>query len=408
MRTDSERREFAFLPWLWLQDDYAVGDIKFFRVGRPDGPFHGVAPSELVCEANPESVIRTLSPHVTFSGEPRDGWTIVGVGDRISYSSSTPDQIAQLRRTIADACELLAFSTIYCNQLFSHFRGYANAALFQPVFQAIGSVQGYTAFVQRRKGSNASHGWSAETRLPEPLHCHGLSPNLIDTKLLHALERWAARPRADTGGYARVRRAIHNFLRAYTDSPSLRIEDEVIYQANAIDALLGSKGKLKTADRLVKLFGGELSSTHFSTCPRFDQSRCHDKTDPSKCAMWNWYIELYDARSKFEHCDVHEPHRDTWSIDEHVLMSVHVFNSALAAILEREGLRKQTVAEKAQIAAYDELLGTRDWFAGREPGTLQRVNWENIVHSKRSQLQWDTIFAEETAKRHSADHGVGP
>ena len=391
---DEKPAEYAFLPWLFLADDHVVGRFSVLRVGRPGGPYDRVRPVQLAKEQYQTQILDRLSSYIAFNGDNRDGWTIVGVDEKITFPTSDALERQKLRLEIRDACELLAFSSIVCNELFRPFDHYANSSVFQPIFQEVKAGPGYTAFIQNRKWSAVSHGWPSETRLPEPLHCHSLGTSAVDAELLQALTMLTSSSSPNSRLGLRLKRAVHVFLRGYTDVPSNRIEDEVIFQVAALEALFGSEGKLTTADNLEEILASDLCSQPFSDSPRFADDKLHGKSDPSRSTFWNWFIELYDLRNKYHHCEEHNPERDVWSPTEHNIMSVHVFVLAVRYLLAKEGYLEPSTRTRAQVEAFVPILGEHDWGGGREPGTLTAVTWERITNDIHLNLALENIAAE--------------
>ncbi|MCB9893046.1 MAG: hypothetical protein H6839_01195 [Planctomycetes bacterium] len=397
MNTERENivREYAFLPWLFLDGDHDVGRFTVRRVGRPEGPFHRVVPPEADKESLYGPIVGMLSGYVYFNGEVRDGWSVVASNGRLTYPVQEIDQRTRLRNDIYNACELLAFASISCNELFRPFGHYANSSVFRPIFQEVKSVAGYTAFLQRRKVLSVSHGWSSDTQVPEPLNCHALGTRKVNSALLHALERLCLGPECDSPLAARVRRAIHVYLRAYTDEPSNRLEDEVVYQVAALEALFGSKGKTKTATKLTELFASDLDPTPFRSCARYRSECLHGQSDADSLTFWNWFVELYDLRSTYHHCDIYDPARDVWTPTEHCTMSASVFVSAVIYLLAKADLYKPDSRDRAMAMAYGRILCAQDWPGGREPGTTGYVTWEEIVSTCRFELACSDVSGME-------------
>ncbi len=381
----NEAFEFAFLPWAMLPSPATVGAFGFRPIQNDSKEFFDL----------PKLVQQTLSSHVSFSGGPRRGWTLV---ERCGMAFQPGDNGAwsnYWRTDCAHACEVLALATIARNEPYMPASRYVNSAVFEPIVQRVSGSLDHVGYLARQKYGAVRVLSSAKVSRPEPLHCHAIQVHEPDRRLISALSSLVFSGVAPTKRTREIMAACNLFTASHTDSPSVVAEDELVGQIIALNILLGRENKQKTADRLDSLFALDTIKYALTASARRSQVALTDRDPrrPSETLLWNWYIDAYCVRNDWHHERTLRQSHYLWTVEEHLHFSAQIFPLALKFLLAEMGLYGLTESDHAMAYSLMPLLDVRDWW---EPDS-DRPNlpkWTKIVARGSSDILWRKLVTE--------------
>ena len=225
------RKALAFFPWLRLNEELTIGDIRLLRYvkGHRAGWEH-------VDRADVNAIF------MAYRNRPKDPvreGVLLEIGDwksGMEMNSATHSRMWQAR-------EILAFSALSQRELFSSVGTYVNSDAFTLIVQNFRSGQGhYFAYSTRRRDGQTSNTWTnTDFTFQRPLHVAEGYCLDIDKPLAETLLKL---PADDP-----VLEAITEFNAANTDAGAVAAHVELVMAKSALEWLLAIDEK---RDSLVK------------------------------------------------------------------------------------------------------------------------------------------------------------
>lgn len=377
-----EKYEFAFMPWLTLPEEVAVGGVKFRTRSRFD--------EHQVLGQWDNAILKRLSTFKSFSGDPRDGWVVVEVDGDIVWPADSP-ALLEIRERVWAAAEVLALACIDCNEPFERFGQHAHSSLFRPRFQQMGPGGGFIMFNQHTKFGDRGHGWGAETIQHEPLHCHAVGIHALNKPLLNALEPLQKPEVQVSDDLLRLKRAIHLYLLGYSEDPSRTQEDDCAQVVGAIEALLSDDGKKGVANALCTLLNFPLDAKSRPRSKRL--ARCDastDDRDPDKPILWNWYVDAYKHRNKYRHRGMRAVPNALWTLREHNQFATLVF--PLIAKYELARLEHYSLTDDDRV------------FRDAIPELLDRGRFDEVAEDSTVSTNWSVAQLMSLVRKAHPNH----
>ncbi len=375
--SEERPKAVAALPWLQIEREAKVGDIRFV-------PFDIGSPPDLT-DSNEVSRRLSIFRRIEREFERDDKWgmplpkstcTIIMLDGQGPLGVFTEDDWTE----VIDAIQAFCFACLAANKYrTSAGQGpYANSSCFQVYYLADSPV-----FALRGRGICVLSNWNYEMLVvTEPLQC-GLARDLDwDDVFLSSL--WCAM-KTPPNSLDTLTQAIWLFNRANSDEQRYAIEQiqqEVVMIVQALEYLFDSKGE-SLAAKVANCFptDGEIQCRP----PRVGGSWIGTFNISNRRCVYYWLRELIQLRHDTVHGNPLSSKRWAWAVDEHALMAAFVFPLIVKCFLADEGVYRLTEKDKVRLGVIDKLLYMNHW--GTEEGETQS-NWSNLfLNAKNKRLK---------------------
>lgn len=346
----------ALLPWLRLESKQAIsiGPVKFVSLENNCTQMKAIAGQGC------EDLNKIISSYKDIEGNTVNTVTI------LLYDGQWRMIRGRDEAVIDEVTRIATLASMARNEFFQESNGrYANATLFEPIFQACREGNPHLAFRARRRdgyvlSGDYEHG---KVNIACPIECQGIQNVEIDRALADAL--WNAR---ETPIGRRIITALSFFCLANTDSPTMELDAEVILMASAFDQVFETE-KNNAHELAIKL-GSLLNNYGSVSVEKAMKTRkiwlgTHGVA-PDEQRAWKvhqkWIEEFYHLRNEKVHGDKRRQDDEWgWSMDEHLVMASFIFPLVVKLLLAQETCYSLTHIDKRELDNVDMRLTARDW-----------------------------------------------
>jgi hypothetical protein len=263
---------------------------------------------------------------------------------------------------------------------------YCNSDCFALVVLQKFDTSDYTALTIGRRDGRTLSPWSMrEITISVPVHCHIANDLSFDLALLDALD--AQRRMLSADNWGRWQNAIACFNQACTDSDNIRDHVEWVLLCSAFEHLLEAKPEAKDVARL---FDAAVAPPDVILAEKSVRMASRPPGN-STSVRYEWMREFYRLRGDFAHGKLNPKQPMTWKPHEHLLLATLAFPLVVKSLLVRAGRFTLTADDEDQIACFEKLADTLDFFASPpDPKGSGDSNWMRLLSEyRREKLSQD-------------------
>jgi hypothetical protein len=341
-----------FLPWVATNEPVQLGPMRLIPYvrGQEPGTIHGISQNTI------DAILGSYGDPAYFPSQA----TSVHVANAsiITWNDDTKGlELPEDRITARlEQANYIAFAALSERRFCSH-AGYCNADRYQVIAQRFTEDRpGATTLMTRRRDGHGQHyvGDAPVPRFIRPHHVDSFFPPGVDAGLVAAL---CALP---AGGLKdRLDEAIDAFLRANTDSPSMRERSEMILMRVAFETLLDSThetGDLR--QRFRGHFQGEVPEPPVWSAGQLDETRWRARWPKNvERPLDAWLQDFCAARNSAAHGPRGTREPPLWQRHNHLLLSSWLFPLMVKKTLATEDLYQLSPEDEAARRSFEKFLG---------------------------------------------------
>ena len=363
----------AFFPWLKLQQDVDIGNIKLVRFVRG----RNRDTEQITCE-------RILAPYVARNDKPIEESTLVLFKNRDIFQEFDDREIDFL----FSFAEIVAFSGLSKREYFGlgHWQ-YCNRDDFSFVIQRFREdSDGISIVTRRRDGTRTNYITGSVFKERMPYHINYNTVRL-DVPLIKGLldiqekrvDRWPL-----------YSDAIFYFNHANTDSYQISEHQEVVMIISAFERILEcSRGR---EDDLVESFLQVIvPKKDIIQSERVKNSKYQDSGKPLREI---WLRDFFQLRGDYAHGKRLSKRPYIWKSHEHLLLGSYIFPLLVKCILAKDGFYQLTDEDISDIDVFERLAEANLFEKPDNQKSSVDWKWNRI----RAQFKLNQIIEEAVSK----------
>lgn len=362
-----------FLPWVATDNEVQVGCIRLIPYvrGEEPGEIHGV-PQEILDAVLGSYGNQTMFPNHEATAHVTKATILIWSDDVTGLEVAEEAINPRLEQG-----NYLAFSALAMRRVCANV-GYCNSDGYQVIAQRFQSDDpGATSLTTRRRDGHGIH-YVRGAPVPRFVRPHHVQEHLLldfDHELMRAL---AALP--DSELKSRIDEAIDSFLRANTDSPSMRERSEMVLMRIAFETILGANhdtGNLR--QRFNEHFGENLPTPPIWTAGLIDEAAWRSKWRSNVHRPLDaWVQDFCASRNAAAHGPQATREQPLWPRHNHLLFSSWLFPLIVKQLLAAENLFRLSEEDTAARTGFEAFFG-HDLLAYSDED--ERHLWWNRVES---------------------------
>lgn len=341
-----------FLPWVAIDQEVAVGNLRFtpYVRGEEPGELNGIPQTDI------DAVLgsygnQTFFPNAETSSHVTQA-TILTWQDDVA-GLEVPEEAIGPR---LEQARYVTFAAIANRRLCANF-GYCNTDGYQVIAQRFqADTPGATALRTRRRDGHGTHyvGAAPLPRFIRPHHVDGHLSFDVDIGLLQALLELT-----DCDFKSRLDEAIDLYIRANTDSPTMLERSEMVLMKIAFETTLeASHDAPNLRQRFNDHFCNDLPATPIWSAGSIDETVWRRKWSRRENRPLDaWVLDFCAVRnaSAHGHQGTHSP--PVWRPHNHLLFSSWLFPLVVKKLLAIEGYYALTDEDLAARQGLEMFLG---------------------------------------------------
>jgi hypothetical protein len=378
----SDTEIVAFLPWVTLPEEVALGGFRFIPLEThtiqslfTDGPAA-------------TSIAAMLRAYVDIQNNPITSCTFIAKA-RLERPWYVPE--GELPAAFS-AARTLALGAMSEQRFFEgHLAPHINATAFRAVAQRISPPTTRIAVsIVRRDGELWIGGWDfGEALFQEPLQVHGTKCPDIPNRFVAALEQ--AR-RNENEIWDLIEASLPIWLLGNGEDSTLSHDACVTLCAIAFERLLRpERNALEFAKAFARVWS-PFQRTSLSTARRVKPDSRFEDEQQSWSVIQKWARELYEERNVFSHHRRHDDLTTNWQPWQHLVLAAYAYPLTIKLLLEQAGLYRLSADERGCCYALDALLDR--WEPRAEDPLNKGQDWSRY-DDRYGQPTWSTIVSFE-------------